>query len=250
VVGYQHCGEPCCLHPHLTLKMEVASFSETWYPTTSWHGVTTQKTSSWIFIVVKTSNLRMHSIASSWSGNVWPLGEMYCFHFQGCPYIHTEDCARYFLRILFPNWHGDGVSAWDGIVISQHCNELAFLTVMLSQCRIQVLKFSVQNFEMCAYCPWQHFSYCRPLALVLNVSNVERTVYWFSCQVHYLGVTKLLHLDGIATGRDVSKEMTISSCLAPSSLLIGIPPPPKWLSQSVSDMIILSLIFLTKLTAD
>jgi hypothetical protein len=44
LLRYRRFGVPCCLH----LKG--------WYPTTSVHGVTTQKTVTWILIVVETSN--------------------------------------------------------------------------------------------------------------------------------------------------------------------------------------------------
>jgi hypothetical protein len=42
VVGYKHFGRPCCLH----LQHEDGS-PKCWYPTTSLHGVITQKTATW-----------------------------------------------------------------------------------------------------------------------------------------------------------------------------------------------------------
>jgi len=67
VVGYHCFGRPCCLH----FKGED-SFISLWnqrqhgplkclYPTTSLHYVTTQKTSTWIFIIVLVWNLCLWS---------------------------------------------------------------------------------------------------------------------------------------------------------------------------------------------
>jgi hypothetical protein len=50
-VGYQRFGKPCC--PLLQFEGPL----KRWYPAMTLHGVTIQKTSTWIFTSVKTSNL-------------------------------------------------------------------------------------------------------------------------------------------------------------------------------------------------
>jgi hypothetical protein len=67
-VGYRRFGETYCLHFHLedgdshttfhvTLQIVTSRHSETSVPTTTLHGVTTEKTSTWMFTAVNTSNL-------------------------------------------------------------------------------------------------------------------------------------------------------------------------------------------------
>jgi len=44
MVGYGRFGGPCCLHLHSPWRWKQHASSKRWYPTTTLHGVTTQKT--------------------------------------------------------------------------------------------------------------------------------------------------------------------------------------------------------------
>jgi hypothetical protein len=57
VVGYQHLEGPSCLHFHFTLKKEAAWCSKMLVPTTSLHGIRTQKATTGITAALKTSIL-------------------------------------------------------------------------------------------------------------------------------------------------------------------------------------------------
>jgi len=49
-----------------SMKMEATRSSESWYPTTTLHGVTTQKTTTWISTTAKTSNLALCVYFTHW----------------------------------------------------------------------------------------------------------------------------------------------------------------------------------------
>jgi len=58
VVGDQHFRGPYCPHLQITWRWKH------WYPTATLCGVTTQKNLTWIFTVVKTSNLELFPIVA------------------------------------------------------------------------------------------------------------------------------------------------------------------------------------------
>jgi hypothetical protein len=87
VVGYQQFGRLHCLHLQ----------GEHWYPTASLHSVTTQKTVTWSFITMKTSNLAQECMKL----HIHPLP--LCLHGTSCygAYLSTGTILLYFTLFYF-----------------------------------------------------------------------------------------------------------------------------------------------------